>query len=91
MLILSNLLQTIWDRNFGKPKDPVLGLTVGFLSVLAFSFGTVAVWSNPDRKKDAPQPSFLLAMGWAFSFVEAVLIAGLISAVGVELVASFVW
>jgi hypothetical protein len=32
-----------------------------------------------------------LAMGWAFSFVEAVLIAGLISAVGVELVVSFVW
>lgn len=65
-------------------------LTAGFFSVVAFSIGTVAVWSNPDRKGDAAQPSFLLAMGWAFSFVEAVLIAGLISAVGVELIISFV-
>lgn len=69
----------------------MLFLTAGFLSCLAFSFGTLAVWSHPDRERDAPQPSFLLAMGWAFSFVEAVMVAGLFSALGMDLVASFVW
>ena len=88
MVLCSSVLQQIWDRNFGKSKDPGLFYIASFLSVMAFSFGTMVTWCDPNGAKGSRSPAFLLAMGWTFSFVGATLFATLFVALAAESIIS---
>jgi hypothetical protein len=89
LILLSNLLQTIWDRNFGRSKDPVLWIFASFFSIMAFSITTL-VWGDPSPSSGLQKPTFLIAMGWAFSVVGTTLIATLLSVMAAERVTLFV-
>lgn len=55
---------------------------------MAFSFGTMVTWSDPNGVKGSRNPAFLLAMGWTFSFVGATLFATLFVAMAAESIIS---
>jgi hypothetical protein len=83
LILLSNLLQSTWDRNFGKSKDPFLWFFASFFSIMAFSITSLA-WGEPSHSSGLQKPTFLIAMGWAFSVVGTTLIATLLSAMAAE-------
>ena len=57
-----------------------------FLSVMGFSLRTSFMWSDPDSHYGSP--TFLLAMGWAFSSVGTTLIATVLCAAAAESIVS---
>jgi mannose/fructose/N-acetylgalactosamine-specific phosphotransferase system component IIC len=86
MVIVSKVLQSIWNRHLGEPDAPVLWIVASVLSVMGFSLRTSFMWSDPDFHYGSP--TFLLAMGWAFSSIGTTLIATVLCAVAAESIVS---